>query len=125
MAIDMYIGESQIRLSNAFWYNEFLNWAADQTTIDQDFPNILNHSPVHGGYSIADAIPGPYTGNIMLLRQELAFLLEIFNNSLRGKGDQAFIGDILEAEMTACDLALATRQDITMDDGAWIGAGKG
>lgn len=110
MGIDLYVGENQIRLTNAFHYNSFLNWAADEG----DFPQILNHSPIHSSYLLdPDKPPTLYSGSVFALKREVEDLL---NQNPPGYAEY-----ILNRMLEGCKLAIETQQKMTMDDGAWEG----
>ena len=108
MGIDLYIGQEQIRITNAYWYNKFLNWVAEIG----DFPYILDHSPIHGSYSLnKDEPASEYSGSVQGLKKELEELAEA-NPPER-------VEDIVSYMLEGCRIALETRTKITMDNGAW------
>jgi len=107
MGIDYYIGEDQVRLTSAFWYNEFLNWVASMG----DYPQILDHSPIHGNYELTNEKASMYSGSISKLLAEV--------NTLLAGNCPEFARDILTEMKRGCELALANKKRITMDDGAW------
>ncbi len=108
MGIDFYIEDEQIRLTSAYFFNEFLNWTAEQG----EYPQILDHSPIHGSYSPSVVVsPGLYSGSIQALQRELRNLL------LKNPPDYARY--VIEQMLLGCNLALKKKVKITMDDGAW------
>ena len=110
MGIDVYIGEEQVRLTNAFYYNAFLNWVAEQG----DFPHILNHSPIHGSYTLdPDRPPTMYDGSVFALKKEAKTLLD--------HAPPDYAEHVLRQILKGCELAVDMQQKITMDDGAWEG----
>ena len=111
MGIDFYIAEEQIRITNAKWYNKFLNWVADQG----DYPQILNHSPINGRYRLKATVPPTlYDGSIPQLKKELMALTE--------KKPPVWAQHILSQMLEGIELALDIGVEITMDDGAWYGS---
>lgn len=110
MGIDLYIGEDQVRLTNSYWYNEFLNWVAQMG----EFPQILDHSPVHGSYLLESKEPASlYKGSVQRLKKEL--------QDLQDMSPPEYAEDIIEYMLEGCELAIMKRLKITMDDGAWEG----
>ncbi len=110
MGTDFYIEDEQIRLTNSYWHNEFLNWTAEQG----EYPQILNHSPIHGSYLLdEDEPPDLYSGSVQKLQTEIDRLLE--------RDPPDFAKHILKQMLRGCKLALKRNQKITMDDGAWKG----
>lgn len=105
MGIDYYIGGDQVRITSAYWYNEFLNWVA----MMGEYPQILDHSPIHGSYD-NDHI-GLYKGNIKELKKELETLIEM--------NPPEYAEDIINYMLEGCNLALDKDEKITLDDGAW------
>jgi hypothetical protein len=110
MAIDFYIGDEQIRLTTAYFYNDFLNWTAEQG----EYPQILDHSPVHGSYVPDENVKASlYRGSVQRLMGEVERLLK------RDPPDYA--EDVLKEMLKGCRMALRQKRRITMDDGAWDG----
>ena len=108
MAIDFYIEDEQIRLTSAYYYNSFLDWVAEQG----EYPQILDHSPIHGSYSPDRTVsPSLYSGSIFALQIELKELLT--------KNPPDYARHVIEAMLSGCKLALKKMVKITMDDGAW------
>lgn len=108
MGVDFYIDDDQIRLTNAYFYNEFLNWVAEQG----EYPQILDHSPVHGSYlPDEDVPPDLYGGSVQRLQMELAKLLK--------RNPPPYAGHVIAQMLKGCRLALKQNRKITMDDGAW------
>ena len=111
MGIDMYIGEEeQVRMSNAYFYNEFVNWVAEMG----DFPQILDHSPVHGEYVLDPDEPASlYKGSIPKLKKEL--------EELQTMSPPEYAHDIIESMLEGIAIAERDNLKITMDDGAYFG----
>ena len=110
MGIDLYIGDEQIRLTNSYHHNLFLDWVAEQG----EYPQILDHSPVHGSYLIDEAEPpGMHSGSVQRLQGEVERLLK------RDPPDYA--EHVLRQMSRGCGYALRKGLRITMDDGAWEG----
>ncbi len=113
MAIDLYIGDEQIKLTNAYYYNEFLNWTAEQG----EYPQILDHSPVHGSYTLNENEPASlYSGSVQRLMGEV--------EKLQKKDPPDYAEYVLAQILVACRMALRQRRRMTMDDGAWDGENK-
>ena len=113
MGIDMIIGEDQIRLTSATWYNEFVNWVARNAGVKK-FPNVLLHSPVYGEYLLEEGIePDLYTGSVPDLRKEAEELLTM--------NPPDYARWVIHRILEACEIAMNNEQKITMDDGAWLG----
>jgi len=110
MAIDLYIGDEQIKLTNAYHFNDFLNWVAEQG----EYPQILDHSPVHGSYTLnEDEQASMYKGSVQRLMNEVERLLK------RNPPEDAEY--VLAQMLKGCRMALRQKKRITMDDGAWDG----
>ena len=110
MGISFYIGDEQVDLTNAYFFNSFLNWVAEQG----EYPQILDHSPVQGSYLPDDgAPPGMYSGSVQRLQGEVERLLK------RNPPDYAEY--VLKQMLKGTRLALKEGRKITMDDGAWDG----
>jgi hypothetical protein len=109
MGIDFYIGDDQVRITNAFWYNRFLNWAAKMG----NYPQILDHSPIHGEYVLENIFASNFKGSVFLLEKEL--------EELKTLNPPTFIADIIEYMLDGIESALDKQKKITMDDGAWFG----
>lgn len=108
MGIDFYVDDEQIRLTNAYHYNSFLNWVAEQG----EYPQILDHSPVHGSYLLdEDEASGLYTGSVQRLKEEL--------KELQQRKPPEYANYIIEQMLQGCKIALKKELKITMDDGAW------
>ncbi len=113
MAIDLYIGDEQIKLTSAYFYNSFLNWVAEQG----EYPQILDHSPVHGSYMLNENEPaGLYRGSVQRLMNEV--------ESLQKRDPPDYAEYVLAQMLEACRMALRQRKSMTMDDGAWDGENK-
>jgi hypothetical protein len=111
MGIDFYIGEDQVRITNATWFNRFLNWVAEKG----NYPQILNHSPVHGRYRVQQKVPPTlYDGSVLPLLREL--------EELKRSKPPEWANDIIDQMRIGCRKALDTSTDITLDDGAWYGS---
>ena len=110
MGIDFYIADDQVRITNANWFNKFLNWVADKG----NYPHILNHSPVHGRYRLRAKVPPTlYDGSVVELRREL--------QELEKKRPPKWAAYIIEQMLLGCEMSLDSGEEITMDDGAWYG----
>lgn len=111
MGIDMYIGEEeQVRMSNAYFYNEFANWVAEMG----DFPQILDHTPNHGQYLHDPNEPASlYSGSIPRLKKEL--------EDLQAMNPPEYAADIIESMLEAVAISERDNLKITMDDGAFFG----
>ncbi len=111
MGIDFYIGEEgQVRLTNAYWYNQFVNWVAEMG----DFPQILDHSPIHGEYLLDDNQPATlYIGSIPKLKKEL--------EDLQAMNPPEYAADIIESMLEGIAIAERDNLKISMDDGAYFG----
>jgi len=110
MGIDMFIGEEQVRLTNSYYYNEFLNWVA----MMGEYPSILDHSPIHGYYSHnEDEEIGEYTGQIKLLKKEVEELITF--------KPPPHVDWVLRRILEAIRISEENNTTITMDDGAWEG----
>ena len=114
MGIDLYIEDEQIRLTNSYWYNEFLNWVAQMIEGDVDFPNILEHSPNHGQYLLdKEEPPTMYSGSVQNLKKELQLLLTY--------KPPEYAKDIIDELLRACGMSIKEKEKITMDGGAFFG----
>ena len=111
MGIDFYIGTSQIKLTNAYWYNEFLNWVS----VEGEYPHILNHSPIHGSYTLdeGETAADLYAGSVIRLKQEVEDLLS--------HTPPDFCKYVLTQMLKGCNIATNKRVKITMDNGHWEG----
>lgn len=110
MAIDFYIGDEQLRLTTAYFYNGFLNWVAEQG----EYPQILDHSPVHGSYAPDEnAKASLYGGSVQRLMNEV--------ERLQKRNPPEYAEHVLKEMLRGCRMALRQRKRITMDDGAWDG----
>ncbi len=113
MAIDLYIGDEQIKLTSAYFYNSFLNWVAEQG----EYPQILDHSPVHGSYTLNENESASlYRGSVQRLMGEV--------EKLQKKDPPDYAEYVLAQMLVACKMALRQRKKMTMDDGAWDGENK-
>ncbi len=113
MAIELYIGDEQIKLTSAYFYNSFLNWVAEQG----EYPQILDHSPVHGSYTLnEDELAGLYSGSVQRLMGEV--------ERLQKRDPPDYAEYVLAQILVACRMALRQRRRMTMDDGAWDGENK-
>ncbi len=113
MAISLYIGDEQVDLTNAYHYNSFLNWVAEQG----EYPQILDHSPVHGSYTFNENEPaGLYSGSVQRLMGEV--------EKLQKKDPPDYVEYVLGQMLEACRMALRQKRRMTMDDGAWDGENK-
>ena len=111
MGVDFYIGDEQFRITNAHWYNKFLDWVADTGL---EYEQILSHSPIHGRYQIKPRVlPSLYDGSVLSLLREL--------ETLRLKKPPDWAEDIISEMVAACELAIDNNHDISLDDGAWFG----
>ena len=110
MGISLYIGDEQVDLTSAYHFNLFLNWAAEQG----EYPHILDHSPVHGSYTLNENESASlYRGSVQRLMNEVERLMK------KDPPDDAkyILGEMLKG----CRMALRQKRRITMDDGAWDG----
>lgn len=112
MGVDMFIWsdddkvQEQVVISNFLMWNEFLNWVA-QNTSEKDFPNILDHSPAEGKYTLEEGVePDLMTGSVPDLRKEAEELLKM------KPPDYVLI--ILRRILQACEIALQNELEITM-----------
>ncbi len=113
MAISLYIDDEQVDLTNAYHYNSFLNWVAEQG----EYPQILDHSPVHGSYTLNENEPASlYSGSVQRLMNEV--------EKLQKKNPPDYAEYVLGQMLAACRMALRQRRRMTMDDGAWDGENK-
>jgi len=113
MGIDLWVDEKQTHLTNAYWYNEFLNWVADTAAKDgEDFPHLLNHSPTEGWYELNEkARTGRQTGSVQKLSAEAKELLT------RDPPDYAL--HILTQITKACKLAMLSGNHISLTYVPW------
>ena len=110
MGIDYYIGEEQVRLTSAYHFNQFLNLVAEMG----DFPQILDHSPIHGNYSLDESQGAElYKGSVFKLKAEL--------EKLREMKLPEYAADIIEAMLEGVEISVREGKKITMDDGIWEG----
>lgn len=110
MAIDFYMGDEQLKLTNAYFFSMFLDWVAEQG----EYPQILDHSPVHGSYLPDEGEPpSMYSGSVQRLQGEVERLLK--------KDPPDYAEHVLKQMLKGCRYALKKGLRITMDDGAWRG----
>lgn len=110
MGMDFYIGDEQIRIANYFHYNEFLNIVSQLG----EFPQLLDHSPVHGEYLLENTELSMYKGGVKELKKEL--------EKLQAMKLPDFVADIVTIMVEACELALKSNTKITLDAGSYLGS---